>query len=289
MRVMTYNIHGWRTVAGRPNLDAVTRVIQDSGADIVGLNEVFHPQVVGGVGAGDGLPALQELAQRLGFYFVFGPCLGWPATDTLPESSYGNALLSRWPIIASAAHHLTPIKDLEQRGLLEGRVLLPGGKTFTLYVTHLDYSSEENRLVQLRAVRSWTVRDRSRPHVVMGDFNAIHPWDYEGREEALIPVAAQAYTAHMAAGVGGVGESAGETAKGPQVIRQMEKAGYGDAFTQFGSRGESTFLLSAEPLRIDYIFASQPLIPHLKACRILAEMADYDASDHVPVLAEIDL
>lgn len=279
MRVMTYNVHGWLTPGMQPNLDAVHRVIADSGADIVGLNEVFHPRTAEG---SDGKSVLQALADRLGFHYVFGPCLGWPATETLPESSYGNALLSRWPIIASAAHHLTPIDDLEQRGLLEGRVLLPDGRTFTLYVTHLDYSNEENRLVQLRAMRSWTVRDRSRPHVVMGDFNAIHPWDYAGREDALAALIAQPKAAHRAAGTNGSAN------KGPQVIDQMEKAGYVDTFTRFGTPGQSSFLLSAEPLRIDYIFASQPLLPNVTACRILSEMADYDASDHLPVLAEIE-
>ncbi|MBP7961964.1 MAG: endonuclease/exonuclease/phosphatase family protein [Caldilineaceae bacterium] len=284
MRVMTYNVHGWLTPGGQPNLGAVYRVIRDSGADIVGLNEVFHPRT--GEGS-DGQPLLQALAQKLGFHYVFGPCLGWPATGSLPESSYGNALLSRWPIIASAAHHLTPINGLEQRGLLEGRILLPDDRTFTLYVTHLDYTSEENRLVQLRAVRTWTVRDRSRPHLVMGDFNAVHPWDYEGREEALSALAAQPKAAHMAAGVNGSDQEGG-TGKGPQVIRQMEKAGYVDTFTHFGSQGQSSFLLSALPLRIDYLFASAPLLPHITGCRILTEMADYDASDHLPVMAEID-
>ena len=279
MRVMTYNVHGWRTPGGKPNLDALSRVIRESGADIVGLNEVFHPRVVEGGGE---LPALQALAQGLGFYFVFGPCMRWPATDTLPESSYGNALLSRWPIIASAAHHLTPIDGLEMRGLLEGRILLPDGRTFTAYVTHLDYTDEANRLVQLRALRSWTVRDRSRPHLVMGDFNAINLWDYAGREDAFAALAAQPMSAHMAAGTNGSAKD------GPQVVAQMEKAGYVDAFTRFGTPGQTSFLLSPEPMRIDYIFASDPLLPHITGCRILTEMADYDASDHLPVMAEID-
>ncbi len=279
MRVMTYNVHGWRTPGGKPNLEALSRVIRESGADIVGLNEVFHPRVVEGGGE---LPALQALAQGLGFYFVFGPCMRWPATDTLPESSYGNALLSRWPIIASAAHHLTPIDGLEMRGLLEGRILLPDGRTFTAYVTHLDYTDEANRLVQLRALRSWTVRDRSRPHLVMGDFNAINLWDYAGREDAFAALAAQPMSAHMAAGTNGSAKD------GPQVVAQMEKAGYVDAFTRFGTPGQTSFLLSPEPMRIDYIFASAPLLPHITGCRILTEMADYDASDHLPVMAEID-
>jgi endonuclease/exonuclease/phosphatase family metal-dependent hydrolase len=296
IRVMTYNIHGWRTAHGAPNLDAVAQVIVRGGADIIGLNEVFHPRPVG---ADADQPALAQLAERLGFHFVFGPCIRWPATDTLPASSYGNALLSRWPIIASAAHHLTPIEGIEDRGLLEGRILLPDGRTFTTYVTHLDYKSEANRLVQLRAVRSWTVRDRNRPHVLMGDFNAINPWDYEGRAEALDAVAQQPTVAHMALGVAGTGGSAG---KGPQLIDAVQKAGYVDAFSRFGPRGETTFLLSPQPLRIDYIFVSTPLLPYLKDCCILppsgpspfdpspadAEATDH-ASDHAPVLAHLEL
>ena len=41
-------------------------------------------------------------------------------------------------------------------------------------------------------------------------------------------------------------------------------------------------------MRIDYVFASDPLAPHLTDCRVLSEMAAYDASDHVPVLAELN-
>ena len=125
MRVLTYNIHGWRTVAGLPNLNAVAQVIAATKADIVGLNEVFYPRVVRGRCEGATQPALEALAARLGMHFVFGPCLRWPAQDDMPADAYGNALLSRWPILASAAHHLTPVPDREQRGLLEARIALP--------------------------------------------------------------------------------------------------------------------------------------------------------------------
>ena len=132
MRIVTYNIHGWRTSAGQPNLVAVAETLERIGADIVGLNEVHYPQVV----KGSDQPALEALAQRLGMHFVFGPCLRWPAQNNMPANAYGNALLSRWPIIASAAHHLTPkeedqqrlLETKEQRGLLEGRIACPTGK-----------------------------------------------------------------------------------------------------------------------------------------------------------------
>jgi endonuclease/exonuclease/phosphatase family metal-dependent hydrolase len=281
MRLMTYNIHGWRTADGAPNLDQVTDVIRAIGPDIIGLNEAFYPRVVEGAAE----PALEALANRLGFHFVFGPCLRWPAQDDMPGDAFGNALLSRWPIIASAAHHLTPkepdlaaqLAGLEQRGLLEGRILLPDGRTFTVYVTHLDYSAEESRLIQLRTLRTWTLRDRNRPHVVMGDFNAISHWDFAEREEAL---AARTY--HR-------GNQADGGLEGPRVIAQMEKAGYVDLYRQFGVPGRQSYIDDGEPIRIDYIFGSQPLAPHAQHVEIWQEPPGEEASDHRPVVADVAL
>jgi endonuclease/exonuclease/phosphatase family metal-dependent hydrolase len=281
MHILTYNIHGWKTADGRPNFHGVARVVEETGADIVGLNEVFYPRTVEGATG----PALEALADRLGLHFVFGPCLRWPAQNDMPATAYGNALLSRWPITASAAHHLTPKEEdaqnalagKEQRGLLEGRIQLPGGDTFTVYVTHLDHTSEEARLVQLRVARTWLGRDRNRPHLVIGDFNAISLWDYEGRPEALSQVAEHVKAHHLV------------TEKGPLVIGQMEKAGYTDTYARFGTPGQRSFLPSSEPIRIDYIFASQPLAGRVKSCQIWVDPTGDEPSDHRPVLAEIEL
>jgi endonuclease/exonuclease/phosphatase family metal-dependent hydrolase len=267
MRVLTYNIHGWRTAAGSPNLNGVAQVIAAANADIVGLNEVFYPRVVEGAEE----PALEALAARLGMNFVFGPCMRWPAQDNMPADAYGNALLSRWPILASAAHHLTPVPDREQRGLLEARIALPTGKTLTVYVTHLDHLDEEARLIQLRALRTWTVRDRNRPHLVMGDFNAISAWDVLGDED-------------------GSDSERAELAESLKVVAQMEKAGYVDAYARVGTPGSASFIgLAALPLRIDYIFLSDSLAPALTDVQIWQEVAGEEASDHRPVLAEFDL
>ena len=278
MRIITYNIHGWRTLDGRPNLAAVGATLLASGADIVGLNEVHYPRVV----EGDARPALEALAAQLGMHFVFGPCLRWPAEHNMPANAYGNALLSRWPIIASAAHHLTSKEEdtqgllatKEQRGLLEGRILLPDGQTFTAYVTHLDHTDEEARALQLRVARTWLGRDRNRPHVLMGDFNALSPWDLDGRT-----VEVEALRAHPS------GHNLLGGAKGLQVIPQVERAGYVDLFRRFGAAGDRTFLPAVEALRIDYIFASQALADRAAGCWI--ETAADGVSDHRLVIAEI--
>ena len=278
MRILTFNIHGWRTIDGTPDLDRVAAVLTATGADIIGLNEVRYPRAV----AGSDRPALELLAERLGMHFVFGPCLRWPAQDDMPSEAFGNALLSRWPIIASSAHHLTPkgedqqglLAGKEQRGLLEGRILLPSQRTLTVYVTHLDHSDEAVRAIQLRVARTWLGRDRNRPHLLMGDFNTVSLWDYAGREHEVDALTAVDHGPRLACG-----------AKGLQVVAQLEKAGYVDAYRRFGAPGERTFLPGTAALRVDYIFLSAPLADACTAC-VIVQDAD-GVSDHRPVLATL--
>lgn len=278
MRIATFNIHGWRTADGDPNWQQVAAVLRATGADIIGLNEVYHPlRDEDESNSYSTTPLLQRLADELGMYSIFGSCLGWPATDQMPEKSYGNALLSRWPIIASAAHHLTPVPGKEQRGLLEGRILLPDGRNFTVYVTHLDHTDEATRLIQLRALRTWTIRDRNRPHMLLGDFNAVSPWDFADRPDDLLRLVEN----HPPSGPL-LQES------GMQVIPQIEKAGYVDAMRAVDQPGQGTFIRAAVPLRIDYIFLSASLAPSLGSVQVWQEEPGQEASDHRPVIAEID-
>lgn len=285
MRILTYNIHGWRTQDGQPNLDGIAAVLAASGADLIGLNEVFYPRVVASQVDATSAPALEALAARLGMHFVFGPCLRWPVQNDMPAEAYGNALLSRWPIVASAAHHLTPktednaglLATKEPRGLLEGRILRPDGSTLTVYVTHLDHTDETARLIQLRVARQWLQRDRNRPHIVMGDFNAISPWDFAERADAYAILASH-----------GTGQNLTNGEQGPQVIAQMEKNGYVDLYRQFGQPGAQSFIPATDtPIRIDYIFASQTLAPQVQDCQIWPEAPGAEASDHRPVWADL--
>ncbi len=279
MRIVTYNIHGWRTDGNRPNLTGVGDVLGAIGADIISLNEVYYPRVV----QGSEKPALEALAERLGMHFVFGAALRWPAQDDMPADAYGNALLARWPIIANAAHHLTSKEEdpqhlldtKEERGLLEGRIQLPGGETFTAYSIHLDHTDEEVRSIQLRVARTWLGRDRNRPHVVMGDFNAISLWDFAAREADLDELSNH-----------NKGHNLTNRPDGPQVIAQMEKAGYVDLYRQFNGPGERSYLGAQTDIRIDYIFASRALAPHATACDIW--LAADGVSDHRPVWADFE-
>ncbi len=82
----------------------------------------------------------------------------------------------------------------------------------------------------------------------MGDFNALSPWD-----------------------VAALGLPDGSPER---VIAQMEKAGYVDAYRLYGEPGSQSFIPSTDPpIRIDYIFASQPLADGVRSCTIWREPA----------------
>lgn len=265
MRILTYNVHGWRTADDRPNLDGVAAAIAASAADIIGLNEVFHP-----AGPGEGAP-LANLAARLGLHYVFGPAR--PAAGAPSHPPYGNALLSRWPIQAFAAHHLSPETPYGRRGLLEARLLLPGGRPLTIYVTHLDHRSEDIRLAQWAAASTWLQRERGRPHVLLGDFNALAEADY-AEEGALARLVAYQ-------------QARGWPAPRFELIAQVLKAGYVDAQAH-ASGGPAPSFPAADPeRRIDYIFLPQALAGALRASARFDAPAVRTASDHLPVMADL--
>ncbi len=210
--------------------------------------------------------------------YAFGVAL-MPQFAFAPLASYGNALLSRLPILAHAGHHLTPVEGHEQRGLLEVRLLLPDGKaTLSVYVTHLDYLSEAARLIQLAAVFQWTGRDRARPHLLLGDFNALSAADFEDDQEALNRVLSDDKLHNLAVG-------------SMDVTARLQRRGYVDAAaSQPSADGPQPTYPAHDPLaRIDYIWASTPLAPGIRRCGVWQTDETATASDHLPVLAEIDM
>lgn len=273
LRLLTYNIHGWKGTDGRIDVERLARIIADSKADIVGLNEVYHPLTP----SGESRAAFASLADALGMEYAFGVALT-PQFAFAPLASYGNALLTRFPLLAHAGHHLTPVAGIEQRGLLEARVLLPDGRrTLSVYVTHLDHRSEAARATQWAAALQWTARDRAQPHIVMGDFNALAPTDYAARQEDLAALGHTEWTRHL-------------VEDGMQVVPRVLKARYVDACAESSSGAAPPTFPATDPLiRIDYIFVSQPLAPAVRWCRPWETAETGVASDHLPLAAEIDL
>lgn len=167
--VMTYNIQHGRSSDDRlVNLERQAAVIRESGADIVGLQEVDrHWSARSGF---QDEPAV--LAELLDMYVVYGANLDLdPLEPGQPRRQYGTAILSRFPIVES--HNIPLPKTVatnEQRGLLEA-VLDVRGARVRVYNTHLQHNNVNDRIAQVETVLDYIGTPVERV-LLMGDFNA---------------------------------------------------------------------------------------------------------------------
>ena len=163
-RVATYNIHYGYDGNWRFSLEEQARTIEQSGADIVMLQEVDAGRITS-YGVDDAL----WLGRRLGMEHVFGPAL---------EDLSGVALLSRFPITERETAQLT--SQLEQTAIVHAQVRMdnpssnagdapPATPVLDAYGTWLGLEPEE-RARQLQD--ALTIIGSATPAVLGGDFNA---------------------------------------------------------------------------------------------------------------------
>jgi endonuclease/exonuclease/phosphatase family metal-dependent hydrolase len=158
------------------------------------------------------------------------------------------------------------------RTLLETEVDA-GGSAITLFATHLSPVLEaegNSRLTEAKAVLGVLASGFDRPHLLAGDFNALHPEDTFG-----IPPPREADARHTA------------PAAARQVIRLFLEAGYRDCYRSLHPRAAGyTYASDCPWARIDFIFASPEMAPHLRGCDIVTGEDAKRASDHFPIWAE---
>lgn len=157
VRIMDYNLHNGFNTDGRLDLEALAQVIESGGADIVGLQEVARGWVIYGY-----VDMIQWLSQRLNMPYVYGPTEGF---------QWGNAILSRYPIVSLETGSLPP----EELRLRRGYVLAgidTGAKNIQVLNTHLHNVDEDSETRQLQVpvlIDAWDGAPRT---VLLGDFNA---------------------------------------------------------------------------------------------------------------------
>jgi endonuclease/exonuclease/phosphatase family metal-dependent hydrolase len=157
LRVMTYNIHHGLDAGFGMDLEAIVDVIAAEDPDVVVLNEVNRARLTNGF-----VDTLLLVSKRLDMPYVFGP--------NLPDGQYGNAILSRYPILEWENIHYTR-NTTEVRGLLRA-VIQAGTQPITFLATHLDHieGPEHVRAEQVReALDQWMGDPRV---VLLGDLNA---------------------------------------------------------------------------------------------------------------------
>lgn len=167
IKIMSYNIHHAEGLDRVLDLERIAKVIEDSGAEIIGLQEVdnhwsersnFEDQA-------------KWLAERLDMHYTYAANLdNEPLNPREPRRQYGTAVLSKYPIIASTNYPLTKIGNTEQRGLLE-TVINVKGHHLKFYNTHLALTSAE-REIQIKEIIEIASKTNG-PKAIVGDLNAV--------------------------------------------------------------------------------------------------------------------
>lgn len=158
VRVVTYNIHHGADADDHVDVARLAGAIAELRADVVCLQEVDKGVRRSG---GQDLPA--ELARRLGMFVVFGKNIDYQGGD------YGNAILSRWPVLESDNLHYRMLRPDEQRGLLIARLDAPFGP-LAVGCTHIDYRPDDAERV---ANGDEILAAAERLDVLGGDFNDV--------------------------------------------------------------------------------------------------------------------
>ncbi len=157
VRVMTWNIHGALGRNPRFDLDRVVALVRRHEPDIVALQEIDSRRARE-AHIGDPFDVLQ---QSLGAHGIGA------RTVVTADGAYGQALISRWPLID------TEIRDLsypacEPRRAIRSDVATPFGP-LRVIATHLGLSLRER---QSQAIALLSLLGKlDRPTVALGDFN----------------------------------------------------------------------------------------------------------------------
>ncbi len=161
-RIATYNVHKCRGLDRRVRPGRIAEVVRALDADIVALQEV--------IGAKHKAPQDDQAAfiaaELDGYSCHFGE------NRRLRGGAYGNAVLSRLPVLLARNYDLT-WRGREARGCLRADVQLPAGEVLHLFNVHLgtaffERRHQARRLLSLDVLRALELKG---PRIVVGDFN----------------------------------------------------------------------------------------------------------------------
>ncbi len=240
LRVLSYNIQE----GGRRRLPAIARVIRQQQPDVVALLEATNRWAVVG------------LARYLGMRLAFGKA----------NNAFHVAWLSRLPIERHVNHRLPGLA----KTLLEIEVVW-SGQPLQLFATHLAAGADRLHPAEEAPVIIDRLRSAAQgQHLLVGDFNALHPTDVVGTPPP-----------HFT----GMNEAIDRDPR--QAIREILAANYVDCFRAAHPDQPGYSFPAATPwLRLDYIFAPTSLAERLSVCDLITGGTAQRASDHFPLLAE---
>src|SRR5688572_32446492 len=156
LRVGTYNVHGHKGTDGKIVAARTLDVVQHLEADCVALQEFVNAAAP----AGESL--LEHWARTLGMHGAYA------AAFERGGEEFGNALLTRWPILEQHEHDVS-LPGYRRRVVLEA-VVAVDGVTLQLMSLHLGVSPRE-RALQAQRLFELCSATRGAFHLLLGDFN----------------------------------------------------------------------------------------------------------------------
>ncbi len=160
VRVMTYNLHNGADPKGQIGLEALAQVIEAQNPDVVGLQEVSRGWVING-----SIDTLAWLEQRLGMTAVYGPTA---------DAQWGNAVLTRLPVLAYENHPLPTGDLLIKRGFMVLSLDRGADQPLTLINTHYHHADDGSAIRQQETLSLLDYWNGQPASVVTGDLNAEH-------------------------------------------------------------------------------------------------------------------
>lgn len=159
LRVLTFNIHHGETIAGAIDLETMAAVINSAKPDLVALQEVdVRTGRVGGV------DLAAKFGELCGMESYFAKAMDYDGGE------YGNAVLSKYPIVESDLRKLPSTRDHEPRVAAECLIALPND-TIRFISTHFDHMSDRpDRPAQARTLLLAYIND-TKSSILAGDLN----------------------------------------------------------------------------------------------------------------------
>ncbi|HYQ41472.1 MAG TPA: endonuclease/exonuclease/phosphatase family protein [Polyangiaceae bacterium] len=174
LRVATINV--WNKSGPWPSrLPLIRRELERLQPEVVGLQEVlrFRPDSAAEAPLTVHNDQLTEIADGLGYQLAYGV-----ASDYGNGLKFGNAVLSRYPIVAEQRFQLPGSESGETRSLLYAQCQTPHG-SLPVFVTHLNWKFHQGAIRQRQVVfiaervaELAPIGGPELPPVLMGDFNA---------------------------------------------------------------------------------------------------------------------
>lgn len=234
---------------GRGRARAIARVIASCQPDLVLLQEATDRATVA------------EIARAAGM----------ADSGTSPRQSLG--FLSREPV----AHAAWTQPIVSRHAFIE---IVPRGVGLRVFGVHLSALhaawTERRRVFELRALLASVKQHEPGFHALVGDFNTVspdEPLDVRRLPRRLRPL---------------IWLSGGRIRwRTVQIVRD---AGYVDAFRLLHPDDSGPTLPTSAPhVRLDYVFVPQTFAGRIHGCRVVHHPDAPLASDHFPVLAELDV